>query len=305
MTRRILLTGGSGQVGQALRALDWPADVVLVVPGRADLDLAEPDSIIAYLGEQRLDAILSVGAYTAVDRAESDADTARRVNADAPGLLAAHAAKHGAPIIHISTDYVFDGGGVRPWREDDPVNPIGVYGATKEAGEHAVRAANPRHAILRTSWVVSATGHNFIRTMLRLGQERESVSVVADQHGAPTHAGNLAAAVRTIALRLMADASAPWGTFHIANGGETSWHGVAEHVFAAAARRGLKTPKLRAITTADYPTPARRPANSRLDCTKVAREFGVSLRPWQEAVDEIVGELTGVPAGVISRATPP
>jgi dTDP-4-dehydrorhamnose reductase len=294
VTRRVLLTGGSGQVGRALLALDWPEDVAIVAPNRAALDLADPDGVARYVRNADLAAILSVGAYTAVDRAESEVGAAWAANALAPALLAARAGAAGIPIVQVSTDYVFDGSGERPWREDDPVRPLGVYGASKEGGEQGVRTAARRHVILRTSWVVSATGQNFVRTMLRLGAERDELRIVADQIGAPTHAGDLAQAIRTVLLRLLADdPDAPTGTFHVCNAGETSWHGFAERIFAEAARRGRRTPRLVPIPTADYPTPARRPLNSRLDTGKLARDFAIRLRPWQEASDEIVAALVG------------
>ncbi len=289
--RRILLTGGTGQVGRSLQALDWPEGVSLAVPSRAELDLADPVSVSRYLASASFDAVLSVGAYTAVDRAESEVGQAWAANALAPALLAAHARANAIPIVHVSTDYVFDGSGTRPWSEDDAVRPLGVYGASKEGGEQAVRTAAPRHVILRTSWVVSAVGANFLKTMLRLGQERDELKVVADQTGAPTHAGDLAAAIQTILLRLRDDPAAPTGTYHLCNRGETTWHGFAERIFAAAERYGRKTPRLIAIPTSAYPTPARRPANSRLDAGKVERDFAIRLRPWQEAGDAIVAQL--------------
>jgi dTDP-4-dehydrorhamnose reductase len=291
MTRRILLTGGTGQVGQSLQALDWPEGVTLAAPSRAELDLADPIGVKRYLESASFDAVLSVGAYTAVDRAEGEVGQAWAANALAPALLAAHARANAIPIVHISTDYVFDGSGTRPWAEDDAVRPLGVYGASKEGGEQAVRTAAPRHVILRTSWVVSATGANFVKTMLRLGQERDELKVVADQTGAPTHADDLAAAIRAILLRLWDDPAAPTGTYHLCNSGETTWHGFAERIFAAAERHGRKSSRLIAIPTSAYPTPARRPANSRLDAGKVARDFAIRLRPWQEASDEIVAQL--------------
>jgi dTDP-4-dehydrorhamnose reductase len=289
--RRVLLTGGTGQVGQALQALDWPADIVLDAPGRTALDLASPDSVKAYVSGGAFAAILSVGAYTAVDRAESEIGIAWAVNALAPALLAAEAGRVGIPIVHVSTDYVFDGSGDRPWREDDPVRPLSVYGGSKEGGEQAVRTAARRHAILRASWVVSASGANFIKTMLRLGAEREELRIVADQIGAPTHAGDLSRAIRTVLLRQLDDADAAAGTFHLSNAGETSWHGFEDRIFGAAERRGRSRPRLVAIPTAQYPTPARRPLNSRLDSSRIARDFAIRLRPWQEASDELVATL--------------
>jgi dTDP-4-dehydrorhamnose reductase len=291
MTRKVLLTGGTGQIGSALRSLHWPDDVALVAPDRSALDLSDTASITRCLDDRNFAAILSVGAYTAVDKAESDVGTAWSVNALAPAMLAAAAGRQGIPIIHLSTDYVFDGSGVAPWGEDDAVRPLSVYGASKEGGEQAVRTAAARHVIIRTSWVVSATGNNFIRTMLRLGEQRDSLSVVSDQIGAPTHAADLATTIRAVLMRHLGDAQAPAGTYHFAGGGETSWHGLAERIFAEAERHGRPGPRLMPIPTTAYPTPARRPLNSRLDCRRIARDYELAARPWQETTDDIVRAL--------------
>jgi dTDP-4-dehydrorhamnose reductase len=291
MTREVLLTGGTGQIGAALRSVDWPHDITLIAPDRAALDLSDAASVARYVDGRDLAAILSVGAYTAVDKAESDVGAAWATNALAPALLAAAAGRQGIPIIHLSTDYVFDGSGAAPWREDDAVRPLSVYGASKEGGEQAVRTAAARHVIIRTSWVVSATANNFVRTMLRLGGQRDTLSVVSDQFGAPTHANNLATAIRTVLMRHLDDAHAPAGTYHFAGGGETTWHGFAERIFAEASRHGGPAPRVIAIPTSAYPLPARRPLNSRLDCRKIARDFGLSARPWQETTEDIVRSL--------------
>lgn len=286
---RWLLTGGTGQVGLALRR-NPPPGVEIVAPTRAELDLAQLPRLEPLL--QGIDAIVSCGAYTAVDKAESEPELAYAVNAVAPGLLARAAAAADIPIVHVSTDYVFTAAGIGPWLERDPVEPVSVYGRTKADGEAAVRVSGARHAIIRTAWVVSADGHNFVKTMLRLGAEREVLRVVADQRGTPTHAGDLAGAMATVTARLVGDPGQASGTWHCTNGGETTWHGLAAHVFACAARLGLPVPaEVQAIATADYPTAARRPADSRLDCGLIAQDFGISLRPWQAAVEEIVGQL--------------
>lgn len=287
MAERWLLTGGTGQVGLAL--LRRPPDgVEIVAPGRDELDLAAlpPLDLTPYT------AVISCGAYTAVDKAESEPELAARINAEAPGQLACAAAAAGIPIVHVSTDYVFapDGGG--PWREDALPAPGNTYGASKLAGEAAVRASGARHAIVRTAWVVSADGSNFVKTMLRLGAQHDHLRVVADQRGTPTHAGDLAAALCEIACRFTRGNDQPSGIWHCANAGETTWHGLAERVFAEAARHGLTIPsRIEPIATADYPTPASRPMDSRLDTRKLAADFGIGLRPWQEAVDEIVARL--------------
>jgi dTDP-4-dehydrorhamnose reductase len=287
MAERWLLTGGTGQVGLALRR-NPPPGVEIDAPGRDALDLAQPLA----LDLSDYAAVINCGAYTGVDQAESQPALAARINAGAPHDLAVAAAAASIPIVHVSTDYVFSPTGTGPWHEDSPTSPGNTYGTTKRDGEDAIKASRARHAIVRTAWVVSSDGSNFVKTMLRLGTERNSLRVVADQSGSPTHAGDLAAALATITTRFVADPAQPSGIWHCANDGETTWHGLAEHVFAVAARHGLKVPdRLEAITTADYPTPARRPADSRLYCGKLAKDFGISLRPWQEAVEEIVAQL--------------
>lgn len=290
MAERWLVTGGTGQVGTALRRSP-PPGVEIFAPGRDVLDLTNlPDDLSPLL--DGVSAIINCGAYTAVDKAESEQTLARAINAVAPGKLAAAAAKTGIPIVHVSTDYVFPADGVGLWREDDATGPVSIYGRTKLAGEDAVRASGARHAIVRTAWVVSADGANFVKTMLRVGAANEVLRVVADQRGTPTHAGDLAEALATITRRLLDNPAQVSGTWHCANGGETTWHGLATRVFACAAERGLKVPReVQAITTAEYPTPARRPADSRLDCARLNADFGIAMRPWQAAVEEIVATL--------------
>jgi dTDP-4-dehydrorhamnose reductase len=232
---------------------------------------------------------VNCGAYTAVDRAETEQALAYAVNTEAPRQLAMAAAAAAIPIIQLSTDYVFPADGTGPWREDDTVNPASVYGQTKADGEAAVRASGARYAIVRTAWVISAHGKNFVRTMLRLGAEREELRVLADQVGTPTHADDLALAVSAIAARLSSDAQQPSGTWHCANAGETSWHGLAVHVFTCAAEAQLPVPRsVMAIGTAEYATPAHRPRDSRLDTSALVRDFDIRLRPWQDAVEELV-----------------
>lgn len=288
---KLLVLGRDGQVGTALQKL-LPAVGDIVALGRDGADFEVPGRLAEIVARERPDVILNAAAYTAVDKAESEPELAAAINAEAPGLLAAAAASKGIPIIHVSTDYVFAADGEGPWREDAPIAPASTYGRSKAAGEEAVIASGARYAIVRTAWVVSADGSNFIKTMLRLGAERDHLRVVADQRGTPTHAGDLAAALAAITTRFTADPDQPSGLWHCANAGETTWHGLAAHVFARAAALGLEAPHtVAAITTADYPTPARRPRDSRLDCAKLAADFGIKLRPWQEAVDDIVGTL--------------
>ena len=288
MTARILLTGGSGQLGRELQDQTWPEGWVLDAPSSAELDLGDPAALARRVGEGGYAAIVNAGAYTKVDAAESDPIGAWQVNALAPAVLAAAAAEAGIPIVQLSTDYVFAGTSDRPWRPDDPIAPLSVYGASKAGGELAVRTSGARHAILRTAWVVSEHGHNFVKTMLRLAAERPSVGVVADQHGSPTAARDLAGAVRAVTERLLADPDLASGTWHVANQGFATWHELAAHVFEEAARHGHPAPALNALTTADYRTPARRPANSRLDTTGLERDFRLTLPPWQDSVAQIV-----------------
>lgn len=289
MAEAWLVTGGTGQVGLALRHSP-PPGVRIVAPPRNELDLAALPDISPWL--DGVTGILNCGAYTAVDRAESEPQLAHAINAVAPGKLAEAAAAAGIPIVHVSTDYVFAADGEGPWRENAPISPASVYGRTKADGEVAVRASGARHAIIRTAWVVSVDGQNFVKTMLRLGGERNVLRVVADQRGTPTHAGDLASALATVMTRFTANAGQPSGTWHCTNNGETTWHGLASHIFACARAQGLKVPDaVEAITTAEYPTPARRPADSRLDTEAIAQAFGIRLRPWQDAVAEIVDLL--------------
>lgn len=262
------------------------------MPARAELDLGDPQALEAAVESEPWAAVISAGAYTAVDKAESDISAAWAVNALGPAALAAATARAGTPLVHLSTDYVFDGTKSGSYDEADPVAPIGVYGASKEGGEQAVRTANPRHVVLRTAWVVSPFGHNFVKTMVRLGADRPELRVVADQHGCPTSALDIADAVLTIVASLINDPAGPTGTYQFVNAGEASWHELAETVFARAATAGRPRPAVVPIATSDYPTPARRPANSRLSTAKLIRDFGITPRPWQTAVNEIVDQLT-------------
>lgn len=281
---RLLVTGGTGQVGEALRRLAPKLGVTVIAPGRADLDLANPGAITLPEG---IDGVINAGAYTTVDKAESEPALAETVNGIAPGVLASQAAKRGLPIVQISTDYVFDGDKTQPYVETDPVNPMSVYGRTKETGERAVREANPRHAILRTSWVYAVHGNNFVKTMLRVGKERD-LKVVADQTGAPTLADDIAAAAVLVAKALTTSNA---GTYHYTAEGAVTWHGFAQAIWAKAGPKLGRSPKIEPIPTSGYPTPAKRPQNSRLDCTKIVATFGVVRRPWERALDETLAIL--------------
>ena len=286
----VLVTGGSGQVGQSLARVA-PAGLELVLPSRAEMDLSDPVSIDAMVASRDWAAVISSGAYTVVDKAESDVANAWAANAVGPAALAAATAQAEIAILHLSTDYVFDGTGEGFYTEDSPVAPIGVYGASKEGGEQAVRTANPKHVILRTAWVVSPFGNNFVKTMLRLGADRPLLRVVGDQYGCPTSALDIAATLLAIVGQL--GENTPWGTYQFVNAGEANWHDLACAVLDRAASKGLPRPQIDAITTAEYPTPARRPANSRLSTAKLEAAFGIRPRPWRAAIDDIVDELIG------------
>ncbi len=290
--RKWLVTGGSGQVGSALEQLIGSDGAWF--PSRADLDLADlpsTDTLVAMLRERGITAIINCAAYTAVDKAESEEAFALAINGGAPGRLASAAAALDIPIIHLSTDFVFSGDKDGLWTESDPTGPLNAYGRTKLAGEHAVQASGARHIILRTAWVVSATGTNFVKTMLRLGSEHEQLNVVNDQFGCPTSAADIAAAVATLADRLTEDADAPTGIYHFVNAGEASWFELARFIFERAEAHAFTPPKLDSIPTTAYPTPARRPANSRLSTQRIRQDFGILPRPWQDAVGEVVDNL--------------
>jgi dTDP-4-dehydrorhamnose reductase len=297
---KILVLGAGGQVGSELRRFRWPDGYRLAAPERASLDIVRRHPVFAMMARERPHLVINAAAYTAVDRAESEPEAAWAVNCDGPGHLAEACREAGVPLVHLSTDYVFDGTKDAPYREDDPVNPLGVYGRSKEAGERAVRDALDQHVILRTAWVYSVYRQNFVKTMLRLAAAQPALRVVADQHGAPTAAADIAAALARIAARI-GDGEGRWGTYHFTDAGAVSWHGFAEAIFAAAAR-WQAPPVVSPIATAEYPTPARRPANSVLDCTRIAEAYRITPRPWRDALAEVVGELfEGAPDAAVAQ----
>jgi dTDP-4-dehydrorhamnose reductase len=287
----ILLTGGSGQVGRSLLFQQAVLPLPCVAPSSRDLDLAYPQSIAHYLQSNTLSAIINAGAYTAVDQAESNPDRAKAINADAPEMLADYCKVHDIPLIHISTDYVFAGDKKTPYNEQDETDPLGVYGQTKLAGEQAILSSGCRAVILRTAWVVSPFGKNFIKTMFRLADMREEISVVADQKGCPTGAQDLAGAVLGIASRLIRNKDCPIGLYHCTNQGETTWADLARFVMTESAHLNGPSVIIRNITTTEYPTPARRPLNSRLSCIKLKEDFAIEMRPWQDMVKEVVSAI--------------
>lgn len=294
---RIAVVGRSGQVAHALACAADARRVPLSARGRPELDLSSIDSVAGFFRDAQPTLVVNAAAYTAVDKAESEPEAAFAANAGAPALLATLCNHFKLPLIHYSTDYVFDGLKRTPYTEDDAIDPLGVYGASKAAGEAAVRATCPAHIILRTAWVYAPAGANFVRTMLRLGGDRDVLRVVDDQRGAPTSAIDIANATLDIAERIASGGETAWGTYHLTASGETTWHGFAAEIFKLAAAGGLKTPRLEAITTAEYPTPARRPAYSVLGTAKIRDLFGIRLPEWQASLardfDEILAQSQG------------
>ena len=282
---RVLVFGQTGQVATELSRLTCD-DIALTCLGRNRADLTAPEACAAIIAASDADVVINAAAYTAVDRAESEEDLATLINATAPGAMAQACAARSIPFLHISTDYVFDGAGTRPWQPDDPTGPLGAYGRSKLAGEKAVCDAKGPHAILRTSWVVSAHGANFVKTMLRLGAERERLTIVADQVGGPTPAADIAAALLTMA-RAFHDGRGVTGTYHFSGAPDVSWAAFAREIFSQA---GL-TPVVEDIPTSAYPTPARRPANSRMDCATLTRDYGIDRPDWRDSLRAILKDL--------------
>jgi dTDP-4-dehydrorhamnose reductase len=293
---RILVIGRSGQVAMALAELGRKDQGLTVTTlGRPEIDLALPALVRQAIAVRRPDVVVNAAAFTAVDRAEAEETLAMRINCDGAAAAAAAADAIGASFVQLSTDYVFSGDKDGPYVEDDSPAPLGAYGRSKLAGEQAVRAANPQALILRASWIFSPFGHNFVRTMLRLGGDRDVVRVVDDQAGNPTSALDLAAAILRLAPVIGA-APGDGAILHLCGSGATTWCGLAREVFRASAARGGPAPEVEAIATADYPTAARRPANSRLDCSAFRQRFGFALGPWQEAVAATVARLLSTTA---------
>ena len=299
---RILLLGANGQVGTELqRSLAPLADLAcgtrngLLASGASCLvaDFDRPDTLESLVRGAEPDVVVNAAAYTAVDRAEDERDHAFRANADAPAALARACAGGRTLLVHYSTDYVFDGQGKRPYLPDDPTAPLGVYGASKLAGEQAIAASGCRHLILRTAWVYAAHGHNFLRTMLRLGAEREELRVVADQAGTPTPAGLIAGTTARILQAGAGGKRSDGGTYHLTADGSTTWHGFAEAIFDGALARGLiaKRPRVVPITTADFPTRATRPAYSVLDHTTLEQDFALTVPHWQDGLAGVLDTL--------------
>ncbi|WP_296250172.1 dTDP-4-dehydrorhamnose reductase [uncultured Stenotrophomonas sp.] len=294
----LLVFGGTGQLGRELLRALAPLGPIVAATRSGKLadgsscelaDFDAPDSLPALLDRLQPSVVINAAAYTAVDRAEQEPEAAFRANAQAPGIIARWCAANGVPMVHYSTDYVFNGQGKAPYVEEDATAPLGVYGASKRDGEDAVRAAGGRHLIFRTAWVYASHGSNFLRTMLRVGAERDELRVVADQMGTPTSAA-LIADVTALTLQHPGQLS---GTWHLTASGQASWHGFAEAIFAEAVSAGLlaKAPAVQAISSAEYPTPAKRPAWSVLDSRRLQRDFGIDLPAWQEGLRQVIGEI--------------
>ncbi|HID9422864.1 TPA: dTDP-4-dehydrorhamnose reductase [Stenotrophomonas maltophilia] len=294
----VLVFGGNGQVGQELLRVRAPLGKVVATTRSGTLpdgsacetaDFGQPDSLPTLLNRLQPSIVVNAAAYTAVDRAEQEVDAAFAANAQAPGVIARWCAAHGVPFVHYSTDYVFDGQGAAPYREDEPTTPLGVYGTSKRDGEDAVRAAGGRHLIFRTAWVYASHGANFLRTMLRVGAERDALRVVADQIGTPTPA----ALIADVTVQALQHSDQLSGTWHLTANGQTSWHGFAEAIFAEALATGVlaKVPTVEAIPSSEYPTPAKRPAWSVLDNRKLQQDFGIVLPTWQDGLKRVMAEI--------------
>jgi dTDP-4-dehydrorhamnose reductase len=303
---RILLTGTNGQVGGALQPL-LAKHGTIIAPSRAEFDLSKPETLAERLESSKPDLIINPAAYTAVDRAEDERELAFLVNAKAPEAIAKWAARHRVPLVHFSTDYVFDGSGDKPWREDSPTNPLSVYGASKLAGDTAIQATGGPHLIARTSWVYAAKGANFLRTIARLGGERKELRIVADQIGAPTTASAIADAIADIVLPGASDLNALFlrnsGVVNLVCSGETSWHGFASAIVAGLRARDveLAVETIVPIATADFPTKAKRPGNSRLDLSRLKNQFGVTMPTWQDALEGELDEFAATRQAPASR----
>jgi dTDP-4-dehydrorhamnose reductase len=288
----ILVIGKSGQVACALARCTLSSSLEFICLGRPQLDICNPDSLEAAFKDIRPALVINAAAYTAVDRAEEEKDAAHQINAEGPANLANLCAAFDLPLIHLSTDYVFNGDATRPYKSDDPIDPQSVYGASKAAGEEAVRQALKKHIIIRTAWVYGINGHNFVKTMLKLGETRDQLSIVDDQTGSPTYADDIATALERIAVQIVQKPDdISWGTYHLTNRGETTWFGFASEIFRLAEISGHPVPDLTPITTQQYPTPAHRPKYSVLELSGVRDDFGIELPLWQVSLKRCLDDL--------------
>ena len=286
---KALILGSSGQVAHAL--MQSAGDINATALGRPAIDLADPDSVRGAIAAHRPDIVINAAAYTAVDRAESEADAAFALNRDGPAAAAKAAQEIGAAFIHLSTDFVFDGTKAGPYLEDDATGPTGVYGQSKLEGEQAVASAHPQAVTVRLSWVYAVHGANFAKTMLRLAETRDEIGVVHDQRGRPTAAEDIAPALWTLARGLIANGDSPNRLYHLGPQGDASWAEFAAAIMAASSAAGGPSAAIKRITTADYPTPAKRPANSVLDCTRINGDWGIMLPRWEESCEKVVREI--------------
>jgi dTDP-4-dehydrorhamnose reductase len=286
------IIGSNGQLGWELVRRGESRGMQILALDYPEIDIGDLASIDSRIESIKIDFIINAAAYTAVDRAESEPEAAFTVNRDGPAHLADTCRKRGIPLIHVSTDYVFDGTKTGAYLERDPVAPLGVYGESKAAGEAEVRNRLPEHVILRTAWLCGVHGNNFVKTILKLGREKDTLRVVADQFGCPTFAADLAGVILEVVRQSWKNESVKWGTYHYCGAGKTSWHGFAETIFEIAGQYEKFTVKeIVPITTAEYPTPVKRPTNSVLDCSKIGRHFGIRPRPWRESLETMIEQL--------------
>ena len=286
---KVLAVGSNGQLGRELCRRGEKEGIDMVALDLPEFDITDFFTVKEKVSQAGISLVINAAAYTAVDQAESEPELAFAVNRDGPAYLASFCAEIGIPLVHISTDYVFDGRKKGPYLETDPASPLGVYGKSKAEGEMEVRGHLQEHIVLRTAWLYGIDGQNFVKTMLRLGKEKEMLRVVADQYGCPTYAADLAEAILEIAAQIGEGCDINWGTYHYCGKGVTTWHGFAEKIFDLAKKHdSLKVKKVVPITTDEYPTPAKRPANSALDCCLITKHFDINPRPWQEGLDDMI-----------------
>jgi len=286
---KLLVIGENGQLGWEVCRKGKNQGIDMSGLDLPDFDITEPSAVKKAVSQAGVSLVINASAYTAVDKAESEPELAFAVNRDGPAYLAASCAEIGIPLIHISTDYVFDGSKKGLYLETEPVSPLGIYGKSKAAGETEIRANLKEHIIIRTAWLYGLHGNNFVKTMVRLGREKEVLRVVADQYGCPTYAADLADAILTIATQTSEQCDVIWGTYHYCGKGVTTWHGLAQTIFDLANQYdSLMVKEVVPITTSEYPTPAKRPANSGMDCSLITKNLGISLRPWQESLADML-----------------
>ena len=290
---KVLITGAQGQVGKELTQIANEKGFDVVAASRVDLDITQAQSVENYITQCQPDIVINAAAHTAVDKAESEQDLAFAINRDGAKNIAGACKKQNIPLLHISTDYVFDGTRSEPYSEDDSISPLGIYGESKWQGEEAIRQNLNDHLILRVAWVFGAQGNNFVKTMLRLGEDRDELNVVADQFGGPSPAKNIAQILIDLVERYKKDGTLAWGTYHYCGNSKTTWYDFAKEIFKQAFELGLlnKEVKVNPITTAEYPTAAKRPGNSMLDCSKLKTTFGIEMPEWKEALKQVLIEL--------------